>query len=29
MHVLYWLCVTWHEYLAAMMHQPHDALHKC
>ena len=26
-HVLYWLCVTWHEYLGAMMHQPHPMSH--
>ena len=26
-HVLYWLCVTWHEYLGAMMHQPHPVSH--
>ena len=28
-HVLYWLCVTWHEYLGAMMHQPHAMSHTC
>lgn len=29
MHVLYWLCVTWHEYLAEMMHRLQHASYRC